>query len=434
MPKKIAPKVKYSILQKPNSVTAYVYLSFHYVAFGTTPERFRQIVPETKVKADFWDKTRQRLKLDRSDPTNHIKTNAFLDKMADELEATHRFFDNGRCTKEELSIEFSYRMGWLARPLPVVPVEPVKLSFFEAIEVLISEKMRQPRGTWKILLTVQRLLIQYANERRAGKLDFENVDFTFFNDFKTWLYAAPREHSTNYAAKVVSVLRQFMKDAQRRGYHQKTDYQNFTITKTKTTKIILSFDELEDLYNLDLTDNYRLEKVRDLFLIGAYTGLRFSDFTRIRPEHIETVEGEEIISITTQKTGQMVSIPLFSIPKLLLNKYNFLAPKMSNQKMNDYLKELGQLVGLTGKIMVTGNKAGKRTDDVVEKWTKLTTHVARRSFATNFYMEGTPIIDLMQITGHTTERQFMQYIVIDGKMNAARFSERRKARTLKIAG
>jgi integrase len=146
------------------------------------------------------------------------------------------------------------------------------------------------------------------------------------------------------------------------------------------------------------------------------------------------MEGEDIITITTQKTGQTVSIPLFSIPKALLLKYNFAAPKISNQKMNDYLKELGQLVGMDSKIMVIGNKAGKRTDEIVEKWEKFTTHVARRSFATNFYLEGTPISDLMQITGHTTERQFMQYIVIDGKMNAARFSEKRKARTLKIAG
>ena len=433
MPKNIIPKVKYNLAQRKGDSLAHIRLFFHYLEFGTNAVRFAKLVPGTKVKPQYWDKNKQRLTIDRSDPTFHIKTNSLLDEMAAKLEATHRELNCGHCTMEQLEKEFSYKMEWTARPEKIVQDIP-KLNLFQSIKILISEKQRQPRGTWKILLTVQNLISQYATEQRGGNLDFDNIDYSFFNDFKVWLFAPPREHSTNYAAKVFSVLRQFMKDAEKRGYHKKTDYQNFSIAKTKTTKIVLSFDELEHLYNFDLSQNARLGKARDLFLIGAYTGLRFSDFTRIRPENMETMEGEDIITITTQKTGQTVSIPLFPIPKALLLKYNFAAPKISNQKMNDYLKELGQLVGMDSKIMVIGNKAGKRTDEIVEKWEKFTTHVARRSFATNFYLDGTPISDLMQITGHTTERQFMQYIVIDGKMNAARFSEKRKARTLKIAG
>jgi integrase len=178
-----------------------------------------------------------------------------------------------------------------------------------------------------------------------------------------------------------------------------------------------------------------LERVRDLFLIGAYTGLRFSDFSRIHSNHIETVEGNTILNITTQKTGQYVSIPLMPIPLSLLRKYNFEAPKISNQKMNEYLKELGQLAGMTGKMLVTGSKGGKREDTTAEKWQKLTTHVCRRSFATNFYRDNVPINVLMKITGHATERQFMQYIAIDGKMNALHFADLRKEEThLKVAG
>ncbi len=140
------------------------------------------------------------------------------------------------------------------------------------------------------------------------------------------------------------------------------------------------------------------------------------------------------MNITTQKTGEQVSIPLLPIPLVLLRKYNFEAPKISNQKMNDYLKEIGQLAGMTGKMIVTGSKGGKREDLTAEKWEKLTTHVARRSFATNFYRDGVPAVVLMKITGHATERQFMQYIAIDGKLNALHFADLRKDEThLKVA-
>ena len=103
--------------------------------------------------------------------------------------------------------------------------------------------------------------------------------------------------------------------------------------------------------------------------------------------------------------------------------------------MNEYLKELGKLAGMTGKMIVTNTTGGKRSEAVLSKWERLSTHVARRSFATNFYRDGVPPVVLMKITGHTTERQFMQYIAIDGKMNALHFADLRKGEThLKVAG
>ena len=86
--------------------------------------------------------------------------------------------------------------------------------------------------------------------------------------------------------------------------------------------------------------------------------------------------------------------------------------------MNAYLKELARGAGLNDKMIVTTTEGGQRREESAEKWEILTTHVARRSFATNFYRKGIPAVQLMKITGHATERQFMQYIAIDGKMNA----------------
>jgi integrase len=416
------PKVKFNPLTTKKEVT-YLYTLFNYnghtLRFGSGE----------KVYTEFWNNETQRLNLNRKHP-EHSDINIRLNDLASLVLQIYKDFDNGEILPDEFRNEVEYRMNWKKRPVNEIEKNP---TFFEFVEIFIKEKQSQPRGTWKILLTVSNLLREYASQRNKA-LDYNGIDFAFLSDFKVWLYDAPRLHSTNYAAKILSVLRQFMREAQRRNYHNKTDYQGFSIKKVKTSQLALTFDELEKLYELDLADNPRLERVRDLFLVGSYTGLRFSDFTRIKPENIEVIENETILSITTQKTGEMVDIPLFEIPLAILQKYNYLIPSISNQKMNEYLKELGQMAGMNDKVMMTGSKAGKRTDTILEKWEKISSHVARRSFATNFYRAGIQANVIMKITGHATERQFMQYIKIDGKSNALHFADLQKPKNvLKLA-
>jgi len=284
---------------------------------------------------------------------------------------------------------------------------------------------------------VQKHLVAYAQEK-VKKLAFEEISQAFFHDFKAWLFGAPRNLQTNYVHKLFSILKMFMRDARQRGYHSSDAFEGFKIGKEKMTKIALSFDELEAMYRLDLSGNQRLERVRDLFLIGAYSGLRFSDFSRLSPEHVVDFEGEKMLSITTQKTGEGVFIPLFPILEMLLTKYDFTVPKISGQKMNDYLKELGQASGMDERIFVTNTAGGKRREHEMARWEKLTTHVARRSFATNFYRAGLPAFQIMKITGHKTEQAFRQYICIDAKMAAMDFAKDAarimKRPHLKVAG
>lgn len=426
MPKVKVPQVRFTLFstKEPKKPT-YITLYFHYRG-----KRLKYSTGE-KVCPEAWDFTKQRAKASAKYPEG-TDINTTLVDLEKHTMAIFRENNLGQITPAEFTAELDRRMGFAPGP-DDGPKAPGLFAFIE--KELLPEKQAQPRGTWKILQTVLSLLKQYAQERARG-LDYGGIDHAFFSDFKVWLFAEPRQHSTNYAAKVVDVVKQFMREAQRRGYHTKTDYQNFSIKKEKTTKIALSFDELEALYRLDLSGNARLEKVRDLFLIGAYTGLRFSDFTRIRPEYIEEINGEKVLTITTKKTGQTVSIPLFPIPDALLRKYNYQTPSISNQKMNAALKELGQLAGMNEKMIVTSTRGGKRSEQVLEKWEKLATHVARRSFATNFYRKGVQAVVLMKITGHATERQFMQYIAIDGKMNALHFADLQKEepRRKRLAG
>ena len=115
----------------------------------------------------------------------------------------------------------------------------------------------------------------------------------------------------------------------------------------------------------------------------------------------------------------MVVIPIHSFVREIINKYGGeLPPAISNQKMNQYLKEIVELAGIdtTNKIAIT--KGGITVTELFKKFELVTTHTARRSFATNAYLSDVPTISIMKITGHTTEISFMRYIRISQQDNA----------------
>ena len=408
MPKVLTPKVRFN-LYNVISGEGYVIAIFRYNQ-GTL--RFN---PGARVEAKFWDTKAHRAKYTSKHP-EYSDVNQLLNEVENVTMNIYRE-TKGEFPVEDFRKEIMYRLDRMERPQDEAQVIPSLPEFALKYVEERKDSLAAKRGTWKILQTVANYLVDFSQTERTS-LTFQQVDHNFAHRFTNWMYSPPREFSANYAAKVYSVVRQFMLEAKRRKLHHNEDFKEFSIKSEKVTHLALSVEELEHLYYLDLSKNERLERVRDLFLIGCYTGLRYSDFSRIQPQHIIEVEGAKMMEITTQKTGEQVTIPFNPELGHLLNKYNFNPPKISSQKMNDYLKELCAFAGMTEKILVVTNKAGKREENQVEKYKLITTHVARRSFATNLYLLGVPAINIMKITGHTTERQFMAYIRIDGRLNA----------------
>ncbi|MPN21796.1 hypothetical protein SDC9_169177 [bioreactor metagenome] len=161
----------------------------------------------------------------------------------------------------------------------------------------------------------------------------------------------------------------------------------------------------------------KLDKVRDLFIIGCYTGLRFSDLNQISPDNF--INNNTQIKVKTEKTGEFVVIPLHKTVKEIVQKYdNSIPDVISNQKMNEYLKEVAKLAELNDRITISSTKGGTKQTEVFEKWELVTVHTARRSFATNMYLLDIPTISIMKITGHRTEKAFLLYIKISQEENA----------------
>jgi integrase len=264
-------------------------------------------------------------------------------------------------------------------------------------------------------------------------LDFQNINFEFFEDWKEYMIFE-LDYSTNTVAKHIRVLKTIITDAYERNL---TTYQfignKFKATTELTDTIYLNEVELLKLYELDLSQNLKLDKIRDLFILGCWTGLRFSDYSDISPRDIQ---GHNL-KIRTQKTKQVVVIPILQYVQKILTKYkgkteNNLPPSISNQKMNEYLKELGKSAGFEEIIQQEFTKGGKSIIKNSFKYALITTHTARRSFATNMYKAGVPTLSIMAITGHKTETSFMKYIRVNSDEHADIVRDLYSARTLKV--
>jgi len=258
-------------------------------------------------------------------------------------------------------------------------------------------------------------------KKKRGRTEFASIDLQFYDRFTKFL-TIEKKMATNSVGKYIQTLKTFLRAAEEDGCDTNPVYRTrrFHTPNEETDKVYLNESELNDLFHLNLSSIKRLERVRDLFLIGAWTGLRFSDFTTIQPENVKG----DTIRLSTQKTGQMVEIPMHKTVRAVIARYegkyaNPLPPAISNQKMNEYLREVSQRVpSLQTPVMITATKGGQRQTTTKRKWELITTHTARRSFASNMYRAGCPTRSIMAITGHQTESAFRAYIRLSGEEHA----------------
>jgi site-specific recombinase XerD len=305
-------------------------------------------------------------------------------------------------------------------------VEPEKLTLIGFIEKVIEEAKTRTNdrtgktisvNTIKIYKQCLRLLKEFNKSKR--KIDFVNIDLDFFHDFKEFLL--DKAYSQNTIAKHIITLKSFLNEATEREINTYLAYKSkrFRVPQVAVDTIYLDEKELNALYNLKLQKEPTLERVRDLFLVGCYTGLRYSDWS-IKPEDIKG----DFIEITTEKTNERVVIPIHPTIKAIMKRYegkypNSLPPTISNQNMNLYLKQVCEKIeALNVPMTITQTKGKFKVETSVQKYQRVSTHTARRSFATNLYKEGVSPMIIMKITGHRTEKAFLKYIRVTPKENA----------------
>lgn len=395
------------VLKEPNSKeNTLIYLIYRYQY-----NRFKFSTGEI-INPKYWNSTNQRVKSTRLFP-EYPEFNARLDKIEAGINNAFR-----KLLNDDIQPNNSLLKEALLEELGDSVVKPKKLTLFKFIEDFITEsKLNKKEGTIKVYKTAFKYLKKFSDHLRK-EIDFHSINIEFYNQYVSFL---SHEHklASNTVGKHIKTLKSFMNEATDRGYNTNLEFKKrkFKTLREESDSIYLTLNELKNFEDLDLSSSPYLEKTRDLFLIGCYTGLRFSDFTQIKPENIN--QDKSIIQIRTQKTRERVAIPLHSTVKNILEKYNYKLPRTyTNQAMNRYLKIVASLAGLTHIVETTITRAGKLEKTPSKKCDLVCTHTARRSFATNTYLADIPAISIMKITGHKTERSFLQYIRVTQEQNA----------------
>lgn len=382
-----------------------------YLQFTYAKGQFLRYYTGVTVPKEFWDKDKERAKPDRKFPA-YAEINAHLNRIETEAAqiALRSQYNKSELTNELFKKELDAFLG----KREVVDEAP---TFFRYFRKFIEERAANPnysKSSIKVYGSTFNHLKAYADGVLRRDITFADFNHAFFSDFSNHLFG--KGFGNNYVHKLTSTLKTILREADRREVSAELKVRDgwLVATREEPPAIYLTEAELTQLFHLDLSGNPRLCRIRDLFLIGCYTGLRFSDFTELKPGNFKrTADGKEYIEMMTQKTGAKVTIPVKSELREILTRYAYQPPRaISNQNFNDYLKEVGQLAGLDEPTLITRFRNGKRIDQTFPKYELMTTHTARRSFATNAYKANVPPKYIMAVTGHKTDREFYKYVRI----------------------
>lgn len=289
------------------------------------------------------------------------------------------------------------------------------ITFFSAFDVFVKECGTQnnwTESTYKKFKTVKNHLMKFDEN-----IIFESLDEPRLTEYINYL-RNKKDFRNSSIEKQLKFVKWFLRWSIRKGYNENNAFETFK-PKLKTTQkkvIFLTADELTKLreYSVPETKKY-LDRVRDIFLFCCFTGLRYSDVFNLKRTDIK----DNHIEVTTIKTADSLIIELNNHSKAILDKYkdihfenNKALPVITTQKVNDYLKELGELVGIDEPIRETYYKGNKRIDEVTPKYALLSTHAGRRTFICNALSLGIPAQVVMKWTGHSDYKAMKPYIDI----------------------
>ena len=379
-----------------------------------------------RIDAAKWDANKQRVKNGCSNKLKQSASeiNASLLEYYTEIQSIFKRFEvEDVMPTPELIKEAFNALHKPTNEEPKPKKEALPCDFFQVFDDFVEDCGRQndwTDSTYEKFAAVKNHLTNF----REG-LTFEFFDERGLNDYAGYLRDVKEMRNTTIG-KQPSFLKWFLRWAFKKGVHQNNAYDNYKPKLKSTQKkiIFLTWDKLNRLREFEIPSNKQaLERVRDVFLFQCFTGLHYSDVFNL---HRSDIKGDHI-EVTTVKTSDSLIIELNNHSKAILDKYKDVAfendkvlPVITNQKMNDYLKELAEMAGIDEPVRQTYYKGNERIDNVTPKYALLGTHAGRRTFICNALVLGIPPQVVMKWTGHSDYKAMKPYIDIadDIKANA----------------
>ena len=243
----------------------------------------------------------------------------------------------------------------------------------------------------------------------------------FLDDFIIYLEDQGLRHNTivGYILKIQTLVLR----ASQYNYAVDVTYDEIDLKCEPTNAVFLSMNEITRIYYYKFVNQDRRkakERIRDMFILGCLTALRYSDYSRLTSQNL--ING--YVMIRTKKTNVDVKVPAHDYVKERFAKYSGNLPNgLCIQYVNKYLKVIMKEIGLNDSVTYSFTQGGELRTVTREKWELISSHTARRSAATNMYLTGRmKTFEIMKLTGHRTEQNFFRYIRLTGDDTARSIS------------
>ncbi len=360
---------------------------------------------EAKLKPGEWDNANKRVILPRPTHKNYEeykKINSFLEEFEEGFNKIDR-----ECAERKIRVTREIVQKYYKGQKLVF--NPVKKDLWEAYEEFLkSGELEKAPNTIRNRKTIKNYLKTFESET-GYKMTFDSIDSVFFDELKKDVLVT-NKHGYNYLSAITDKFKAFMTWSLKRKYHSNTTYKDFSAPEKEGSIVHLTFQELQLLLNHPF-ENKKLQKARDFYCFGCFTGLRYCDIERLTKDNI--IDG--MIKTTTQKTKREVVIPLFPGVQTIIERYpdtHKLLPKFSNQKLNDYIKDCCKEAKIN---TLTEAKSFEKNITITEfkpKHELIGTHTARKTFICLAYDRGLDIEMIKSITGITREKTLRRYLQI----------------------
>ena len=397
-----------------------------YVQYNYSRDRRILINTKRRIETKYWDFENDVLR--RSHP-KYDTINRHIKKAKLEIETiVSNAHDDGTDPGPEYVLNEYYGINQGT-------VKVGEKGFFEYYEDYI--KAKSPRVGKHTIIDYYALKKHLKGFERwsRSKVEFKSINYEFYQKFTKYLShdaVKPNKEkglAVNTVGKTLKNLKIFLRDCARKNIIDPIDTSDFKVYQEEVENIYLKEDEIESIYDLDLSEDKERERIRDLFVLGCYTGLRYSDLSNIKPANIKG----DFIHLRQGKTMNHIVIPLNETAKKIIIKYDSGIPEGIH--MNDFnklIKGIAKEAGIDEEIIITQKRSAKRIEKTYKKYELIASHTCRRSFCTNEYLKGTPTLFIMKISGHRTERNFLKYIKVDEQVAAEKMLEFWKTREEKV--
>lgn len=303
---------------------------------------------------------------------------------------------------------------------PRLDSNDIQDALIPSLEAYIEVKRNDlAKSTKKKYNVVKQMLLRFQSQS-GKKLRIRDINLSFKQNFEK--YCFDQNYAPNTIAKAFKIVKTVCNHAKRRGVQVSPELDEVKLRSVETDTVFLTLEDIEKIEKLSGIPEY-LDNARDWLLISCHTGQRISDFMKFdRSMIVKTNNSKgdvvQVIQFRQTKTKSPVSIPLnMKVLELLAKREGSFPRKISDQKYNLFIKDVCKRAGLTYKvhgskkdlISSTPKKRWRKKTGIFEKWELVSSHIGRRSFATNNY-GNMPTSALAYATGHKSETMFLKYM------------------------